>query len=346
MKLLKNGLSIRGDVYYCPLSFQLDSYWNCLTKCAHCYLRRLNRTWGEDLRPLDIDLFRKKIRAGLKNKNPKSPLAWAIKQKKTIRFGNKTDPYQEAEKEYKVSRKVVKTLVALDWTFVIQTKFSLINRDLDVLTRRKENITLMMVISPGLEKDWEIIERKKTSNIQERLQTLAHFKKQGINIGINGEPFIPGYHTIQDFEAAIKTIKSWGFKSYNTYHLHFNDWNAKELHKIGIDIEKIWYYNQDKEWKKILPKLIDISKKYNINLGCPDFIHSGKYQGKTNTCCGMNVPNPCTFNIINWKKRFLKGESLEDIIENTWDKVGDKEKGRKLIKGEIDEFFSLKDIKF
>ena len=232
MKLFKNPLSIRGDSYYCPLSFQLDSYWNCLTKCAICYMRRLNRTWGEDLRPIDIESFRLKLRNGLENKKPQSSLAWAIKQKKTIRFGNKSDPYQAVEDDFKVSRKVVKTLVSLDWSFVIQTKFIRVENDLDVLSRRKNNITLMMIISPGMGKDWEILEYKKTSPVISRFQLLVKFKKLGFNVGVNGEPFIPGYHTIQDFENTLKCLKSYGLTSYNTYHLHFNDWVAKELHKL------------------------------------------------------------------------------------------------------------------
>ena len=57
----------------------------------------MNHTWGSDLRPLDVITFEKKLRNGLKNKNPKSPLAHCLSRKKTIRWGNKSDPFQKAE---------------------------------------------------------------------------------------------------------------------------------------------------------------------------------------------------------------------------------------------------------
>ena len=72
MKKLKNSLTVRGDSLYCPLSFSLDSYGNCLTDCYHCYLRHLNHVWGEDLKPIDLELLEKKLEAGIKNKNPKT----------------------------------------------------------------------------------------------------------------------------------------------------------------------------------------------------------------------------------------------------------------------------------
>ena len=53
-------------------------------------------------------------------------------------------------------------------------------------------------------------------------------------------------------------------------------------------------------WKK---KLIDLSKKYDIILGCPDFANSGwDFKEQSNTCCGVHVDNPCTWNVITWKR--------------------------------------------
>lgn len=345
-KLYKSGLSIRGDSYYCPLSFQLDTYWGCENECLHCYMRRLNRTWGKKIRILDVEGFKKKLMNGLKNENPKSSLSFAIKNKKTIRLGNKADPYQMIDKEYKVTRKAIKILLDLDWSFVIQTKFTEnVNRDINLMKDNSYNITIMIVLTPGFLKDWEVFEKKGTTNPDDRLQDLIYFKKLGFNTGINGEPFIPGYHTIKDFEQIIRIIKSYGFKSYNTYHLHYNDWVAKNFLKIGLDIEKIWHYNQDGEWKKILIKLIEITKKYDIDLGCPDFVNSGNYTERANTCCGIDVPNPCTFNMISWKKLYLQKNKIKDIIELTWDGIGNKKMGKELLEGKENNYYSLKDIK-
>jgi DNA repair photolyase len=305
----------------------------------------MNRTWGTDLRPADPEEIRKKLTNGLKNKNPQSSLAHALRQKKTIRLGNKTDPYQDADKEYKVTREAVRILRDLNWTYLIQSKFmDNMNRDLDLFDPALT--TFMPVISPGLEKDWEILERKKTTPIHSRLKFISERQKEGYNIGVNGEPFIPGYHTIDNFEEALRVLKNYDIKSYNTYHLHFNDIVAKNLHEAGIDIEKIFYANQDENWRPVLKQLIDLAQKYDIVLGCPDFVNSGAYQSEANTCCGINVPNPCEFTILNWKKKKMKGLDDEEILRESFDGIGSLDEGREILCGTDpkSEFYGYKDI--
>lgn len=343
MVQLKNGLTIRGDSYYCPLSFSLDTYWNCETNCSNCYLRRLNRTWGSDLRPLDVEIFKKKILSGLKNSSPKSAVGFAIRNKKTIRLGNKTDPFQMANNKYRITESILKFLISLQWDIVIQSKFTsnMCESEKDWTI---ETINIMPIISCGLEKDWEIFEYKKTTNPLDRIKFISKKQKEGFNVGVNGEPFIGGYHTIKDMEITLKLLKEYGIKSYNTYNLHLNDWNAKKMYESGVDIEKVWFENKDENWKKNLIKILDLSKKYDIIMGCPDFINSGDYTEPVNTCCGLNVKNPCTFNMIHWKKLKQKGLSNSEIIDLTWDGVGDKNTGENLLTGKNSDFYNLKDI--
>ncbi len=343
MKLLKSSLSIRGDSLYCPLAFTLDTYGNCLTYCRHCYFRRLNRTWGEDLKPLDIELLEKNLVNGLKNKSPNSPISHAINNRKTLRVGNKTDPYQTVDLKIKATRKTLELLKRLKWDIVIQTRFTEnLKRDEDLFIPMKASI--MPIISPGLDRDWEILEMGKTTPPMMRIKHAVEFIRKGLNVGINGEPFIPGFHTIKEFEDIIKLLKKCKIKSYNTYNLHMNDWVAKNLHSIGLDIEKIWYMNQDEQWKKILPQLIDIAKKYDIILGCPDFVNSENYQESVNTCCGLQVSNPCTFNVITWKKEMLKKKNPLKVFKDSWDGVGNYEEGKELFEGKNSKMYSLKDI--
>lgn len=344
-KLLQSGLTVRGDSVYCPLAFSLDSYWNCLTDCHHCYLRHLNHTWGTDLRPLDVEKFRRDLINGLKNKNPKTPVANCISKKKTIRWGNKSDPFQHAELEYKIAPQVFRTLIRMDWSFVIQTMHTdNMMQYSDYIYQADSLATVMPIISPGGEKDREVLERGRTNPIAERMDHLKTLIKKGINCGVNGEPFIPGYHTVEEFEDIIKWLKSAGVKSYNTYNLHLNPFVAKRLHAIGLDIEKIWRMNKDENWKPILSKLLDISRKHNFVLGCPDFVNTGKdWVESANTCCGVSVPNPCTYNSHFWKQRIQNGESPERVLLDTWDGTGDKQQGEDIVYGKKSKFYTLKD---
>jgi DNA repair photolyase len=199
----------------------------------------------------------------------------------------------------------------------------------------------MAVIMPGLEKDWEILERKKTENPLDRIKTLSHVQALGLRVGVNGEPFIPGYHTVKQFRETVKLLKSQGISHYNTYNLHMNDYVIKNLYNLGLDIEKIWYMNQDEQWRKIQMKLIRIADKYDITLGCPDFVNTGWDDiQKTNTCCGIDVKNPCTFNTHHFK---LAIQEDKDPLK-LWDGVGKYEEGVKVINGEHSDMYTLSDI--
>jgi hypothetical protein len=304
----------------------------------------LNHIWGTDLKPLDVELFSRSLSNGLSNKNPKSPLAFALSLKKTIRWGNKADPFQMAERVHHVSGEVLKILEGHRWSFVIQTMFTEVMMDyFDDIIRMKDLCTVQPIISPGAEDDWDVLERRRTTPVEDRIDHILLLKRNGVPVGVNGEPFIPGYHTVAQFRCLIHRLKSHGIVNYNTYSFHFNDFVAKRLHNIDIDIERIWYYNQDENWKPILQKLIDIAKKYGVNLGCPDFVNSGNYQELTNTCCGINVPNPTTFNLINFKRRILAGEDREEVFKSSWDGVGDKELGRRVFDGKEPGMYCLKD---
>lgn len=338
---------MRGDSIYCPLSLSLDSYGNCLTDCWHCYLRNLNHVWGEDLKPADLTLLENKLRSGANNKMPKSPLSFALAQKKTIRWGNKTDPFQECEREHKISKRIFPLLIQNNWTFVIQTRFTHIMMDYERWIMRAHNrglITIMPVISPGIEKDWELLERKRTTNPLIRMKDAQYLISNGVPVGVNGEPFIPGFHTEKDFEHTLLLLRHYGIKRYNTYNFHFNAFVAKRLHAIGVDVEKIWFYNQDKQWKKILANLLELAKKYNIILGCPDFVNTGKdWIEPANTCCGIDVQNPCTFNSHHFKLCKQKGMTNKQIIAATNDGTGDYEEGLKIIEGKNSKMYTLKD---
>lgn len=344
----RDGLSIRGDSLYCPLSFSLDSYWMCTNDCTHCYFRRLNYVWGKELRPINPSILRKKLENGLKNPNPRTSLAHAIKNKNTIRLGNKSDPFQPSEVIHRCSREALKIFRDLEWSVVIQTKYTrLLMEYVDILKEMIPNVTVMPIISPGFDLDWEVFENSGTTPPEERIDHLVELKSLGINVGVNGEPFIPGFHTVDDFENVIIMLKEKGIPSYNTYNFHFNAFVAKRIAEEidGIDIEEIWEMNKDENWRPILLQLIEITKKHDIILGCPDWVNSGNYIEKTNTCCGINVPNPTTFNVPTWKRIQLSGETSDLILHKTWDGVGNWEQGEEIFDGSSKYFFTLKDIK-
>jgi len=347
MKSYKAAVGLRGDCLYCPLPLSVDSYWNCLTDCHHCCFRRLNRTWGMDLRPADPESVGRKLENGLNNKNPRSSLAWALSLKKTIRIGSRTDPFQDAERTHRITHQILPILRHLQWSYVIQTRHlrNVLAEESELAKAHKLGLlTALPIISPGAEWDWEYLERKRTTPIEKRLRIIRRWVGKGWSVGVNGEPFIPGVHSIDQFRDILRRLKSVGVRNYNTYNLHFNDHVARRLHSIGIDIEKVWEMNQDDRWRPIQLKLCEVSEEEGVVLGCPDFVNTGLSNKQcTNTCCGINVPNPSRYNAHTWKIKLQHGERPEDVEENTWEGIGDRDQGRDVLFGNKSKFYTMKD---
>ncbi len=341
-------ICVRWDCLTCPLPVTVECYWSCAADCVHCHVRRLNRTWGNDLRPAEPDAIRRKLEAGLKNPSPKSSLAWALKRKKTLWLGRKSDPYQPVELQLKVARRIEKHLVALGWSFLLSSKYlASVERDEGVLAKAAAAglLTVLSEISPGAELDWAVLERERTTPIEERLLLLSRWKRWGWNVGVNGEPFIPGYHTEAQFRDILRRLKACGLRSYNTYNVHLNDFVAKRLLEAGLDLERIWTLNQDQYWRPQQRRLCAIAEEEGMTLGCPDFVNvDPSWREQTNTCCGVNVSNPCRYNTHTWRRRLQRGKYTRDqILEKTWEGIGDQELGRKIMFGEPCDHYTMRD---
>lgn len=351
MRTYRNPITVRGDSLYCPLCLSIDAYWGCEPDCLHCYFRGLNHVWGEEIRVADPEDVERKLRAGLSNKDPRTPLAHCLAKKKTLRLGNKSDPFQPIEDALNVSGRIIKILVNLRWSFVVQTKFPR-SAFRNILTNVGKKIPpgtvhLMPIISPGLDKDWELFERKRTDPPERRAKVAGVAAQMGIPTTVNGEPFIPGFHTESDFRNALRLIKSYGIRSYNTYNFHFTPFVAKRIYDLpDVDIERIWYHNQDAQWKKILRGLLRIADEEGVKVGCPDFVNTGRdWREPFNTCCGIDVPNPCTFNTHHFKRLWQDGVPPDEILKSTWDGSGDFDEGKKIVYGTAKKMYSLKDVK-
>jgi hypothetical protein len=217
----------------------------------------------------------------------------------------------------------------------------------EIIVKSKGLVTVQPIISPGAELDWEVFERKRTTSVPDRFEHLKILRKQGVRTALCGEPFIPGFHTVEMFEDMMQRLKSNGIKSYNTYNLHLNDFVAKRLVKLGIDVVKVWEMNQDENWRPILRQLCEIADKYDIILGCPDFVNVRRdWVNMTNTCCGIDVERPTTYNTHTWRNLLLNGKSVEEIVEDTWDGIGNYEEGQKILTGKSKIMYTMFDAGF
>lgn len=348
MKEYKNPICMRLDHLYCPLPLALEPYWNCAADCYYCIARRLNKIWGTEQRVANPQNVKQRLVNALGNAHPRSPLTRALSKKKTIFIGRKADPYQPLESKKHVTRKVIKILNELDWSYVICSRYTE-HMQVDKELFMQGKVTLLIEITPGGENDWVLFERKRTTPIENRLRAAAKWQRAGISVGIRGEPFIPGHHTTGQFRDMLRRLKNYGLHSYNTYNLHLNAHNARRLAEIGLDIEKVWHYNQDNSWRRIQQELCTIADEEGITLGCPDFVNvPKKWRSLTNTCCGISVPRPFYFNTHFWRRLLQKNKIPKQVLKETWEGIGtesDYQQAKTIIYGTSKTKYTMRDAK-
>lgn len=185
-----------------PFAWTINPYRGCEFGCKYCYARYTHE-FMEIRNGLD---FERKIYA--KEAAPallRSELRRARDQGLPIALGTATDPYQPAEKQFEITRRMLEVFNEFEGLrFSITTKSVLVLRDLELLktiTRRHEFGVHMTVTttSPRLARLLE----PKAPPPSKRLDALARLVSAGIYAGVNAMPVLPG---ITDSDGSLDAL--------------------------------------------------------------------------------------------------------------------------------------------
>lgn len=106
--------------------------------------------------------------------------------------GGVSDSYQQAEKEYRVTRKLLEVLLEYQLPVFLLTKSDLILRDLDIIKEINEvahaNVNFSIAFS---DEDTKALIEPYSSSIAERLDALKTIRREGIHGGVMGLPVVP-----------------------------------------------------------------------------------------------------------------------------------------------------------
>ena len=163
--------------------YTMNPYRGCSNACRYCYAAFMKRftghrePWGEFV---DVKI------------NASEVLAKEIKRKPIGRVwvSGVCDPYQSAEKKYRLTRKCLEILVTSGWPVTIQTKSPLVLRDADIL-KTSEKVEVGFSITTAEEKIRRIFE-PGTSPIKGRITALKSLHAKGIKTFVMIAPLLPG----------------------------------------------------------------------------------------------------------------------------------------------------------
>jgi len=191
---INNALSRSGLP---DLDYALNPYIGCLHGCLYCYAKMYTRfrnvvdNWGYiviikrnliDVLSREVKRFRKGV----------------------VGLGTITDGYQPIEAIYKLSRKSIEILVENGFRVSIQTKSSLILRDLEILKRYRDFIDIGITITSTSNSSLIKLLEPFSSPPTARIEALKRLSIEGIKTWIFYGPVIPGYN--DSIEELLKII--------------------------------------------------------------------------------------------------------------------------------------------
>jgi DNA repair photolyase len=203
--------------------WSLNPYVGCEFGCSYCYARdahryQVERAGGptattEDPLPAWQD-FEQRI---LVKTEAAAALARTLDPAKlagqTLVIGTATDPYQPAERSFRLTRQILETLESHQgYDIGIITKSPLVTRDIDVLQRlsRRHDVSINVSLISANSRLVRRLERRSPVP-QARLKALAKLTAAGLNAGIMMAPILPGLSDDRrGLEAMMRSAKSAG----------------------------------------------------------------------------------------------------------------------------------------
>ena len=190
-----------------PFTFGLNPYRGCEHGCIYCYARPSHEFLGFSA-GLDFEtkiVVKKNIAALLKKELLKK--SW---KPQTIALSGNTDPYQPAERDFKLTRACLEVLAWHRNPVGIVTKNYLVTRDLDILEELAAyNLVNVSISITSLKPEITGVMEPRTSRPERRLQAIEELAKRGIPVGVMVAPVVPGL-TDEEMADIIKAAADHG----------------------------------------------------------------------------------------------------------------------------------------
>jgi len=190
-----------------PFRLSVNPYQGCEHGCVYCFARPTHEY-------LDLSLgldFETKIHY---KQNAASLLAsWLARpgyQCEVIAIGANTDPYQQAERQLKITRSLLEVMRSYRQPVSIITKGSGILRDLDILSdMAKQNLVNVMITVTSLDPRLKNILEPRAASPVTRLRIIDSLAAAKIPVGVLIAPVIPAINDTE-IEKIIRATASRG----------------------------------------------------------------------------------------------------------------------------------------
>ncbi len=222
----------RNDSPDISFSQSINPYRGCEHGCIYCYARPahayVNLSPGLDF---ETKIFYKDNAAGLLEKELRKPGY----QCQSIALGTNTDPYQPAERKYKVTRGLLEIMQRFRQPFSIVTKgAALMERDLDILSEMgRANLAMVAISIASLKDEIKRTLEPRTSSPASRLRMISKLRDAGVPVMVMVAPVIP-FITDSEMESILEKARDAGALAAGYVMLRL-PWEVKDLFQHWLE---------------------------------------------------------------------------------------------------------------
>ncbi len=182
-----------------PFEWTINPYRGCEFACKYCYARYTHEYMEIDGGEFERKIFVKQDAAAVLGRDVERKYSYASKasgytKAEHIAIGTATDPYQPAEREYKVTRACLEELAKREGLSVsIITKSNQIVRDIELLKviAAKSALTVNITVTTLKPRLARLLE-PRAPRPDLRLAAVKKLRDAGLHVGVSASPLLPG----------------------------------------------------------------------------------------------------------------------------------------------------------
>jgi DNA repair photolyase len=184
-----------------PFDWSINPYRGCRHACVYCYARPTHEYLGLNGAEEFQEVIFAKVNAPEVVRRELGKRSW---RGDNVVIGTATDPYQQAESRFRITRGILAAFRDFRNPASITTKSPMVLRDLDLLAElaRHARVTVHFTVTTLDEILWRAIE-PTTAKPRKRLEAMRVLRERGIRTGVFLSPVLPG---LNDDKAHLEAV--------------------------------------------------------------------------------------------------------------------------------------------
>ena len=250
-------------------NWDINVYRGCSHKCVYCFAQYSHKYLEADF--FD-DIFVKTNAAEVLAKE----FAKRNWKRNSVCIGGVSDPYQNAEADFKILPEVLKVFIEYKNPLAITTKSVLLLRDIDLFAElaKVTNVSVAVSISVLNENYRKLVEPNASAAL-ERLNMLRKLKEVGCHVGILLMPIIP-YISDDDKnldevfriagDVGVNFVSAWTLHLRGKTKPYFFRFLLQNFPQLLNKYKELYEYSEaNSEYRKgIMNKIKTLRKKYQV----------------------------------------------------------------------------------